>query len=96
MHTVPGVTEGITFYFHHDDNFSGEVIINIRDDAIWEYKEGPAVERHDFPPEILWPGGYSVRIPFADLKALVAQYVREEHGRRMEESDDDTILMGDW
>lgn len=94
MHTTPGTTTGVTF--HHNGDFSGEVEICISDNADWLYKDGPAVE-YEKPNEAFdLPGYHTVKVPFEDVKGLVAQYVRDKLIEKIETSDDESLLMGEW
>lgn len=91
MHSTKGNTDGITF--HHDgDPSGGELIININEDATWKYKRDVAVEYT--PPNETFghPGYWSVRVPYDDIKMLVANQVRNQRISALEDAEDDEIL----
>jgi len=98
MHTTCGVTEGI--WFNHNGDFSGSVMVVISDDAEWPYKDGPAGKRYegaDDPNATVSRTGYwSFRIPFEDLRALVATYVRNKQIAAVEEATDEEVILNVW
>lgn len=90
MHSTEGNTDGITF--HHNGDYSGELWITIDDTADWEYKHGPAVEYKKPNDEFGFPGHWTVKIPFDDIKGVVADYVRSLKVEALEDAEPDEIL----
>lgn len=70
--------------WHHNSGYTGEVWIGLPD-AVIEKGEGPS-----------WDGMTMAKVPMALLKAIVADWAREELKERLDEAEDDTVLCGTW
>lgn len=92
MHSTDGHTDGITF--HHNGDYSGEIVIQIDDEAKWKYKEGPTVVRNDHNFGLNRVGYWTIKIPFEDLKLLVSDWVRSNKISKLEQAKDEDILLG--
>jgi hypothetical protein len=66
--------------WNHNGDFSGDVIVSVPKKAI----DGP------------WPDGtFTVELPFEDIKELVAEYIRRELIRQIEDAEPDELIGGD-
>lgn len=92
MHSTDGVTEGISF--NHNGDMSGDVRITINENATWPFKDEDAVEYAPPNESFGLPGYWTVRIPFDDLKRLVARYIQSERVAALENLDDDDEILG--
>lgn len=75
---VPGATRYVNI--HHNGDYSGDVIINVGVRA--EGQSERDVEFEEFT------------VPFAALKAFMAEYVRDTKIRKLEDGSTDELLAG--
>lgn len=92
MHSTQGVTKGVMF--HHNGDYSGEVVITVNDNAAWEFQSDRVYQYRPPNDDFMIPGYHELRIPFEDLKRMVAMYVYKEKARRVEELEDDDEILG--
>ena len=80
MYTSDFKIEGDYYRAHHNGDFSGDVIIELREEEI----------------EPIQPvnGSLLVRIPFDLLKSIVAKWARNALISHLENVDDDELLLG--
>jgi hypothetical protein len=70
--------------FIHNGDYSGDLIINADPDE---------VAKVDYDSITRLPG-WHVTIPFEDIKAIVAEYVRRQRAIELENATDDDVLFG--
>lgn len=70
--------------FLHNGDFSGDLIVNVEPAAVarWTITAGTGL-----------PATVRVSVPFEDIKAIVAEYVRRETVRALEQASDDEVLF---
>lgn len=77
MHSSDFEVDGNYYRAHHNGDFSGDVIIELRQEQIGATGSG----------------GATVCVPFDLLKAIVAAWVRSELIARLEDASDDDLLL---
>lgn len=70
--------------YHHNSNFTGEVLLNLPDICI---TKGPPASFGDLT---------QVAVPMALIKSIVATWLRGELVDRLENAGDDAVLLGGW
>jgi hypothetical protein len=74
-------TDGKEVTFHHNGDYSGDVLIVVQAHKVAHYESTSHTSEH-----------YEIEIPFNDLKMLVAEYVRGEKVDRLEQAEDDEVF----